>query len=411
MPSYKVTYFPVKALAEPIRMILSYAGQEFEDDRFDREDWPTKIKPTMPFGQVPVLEVDGKRINQSTAICRYLAKQYGLVGKDDWENLEIDSTVDTIHDMRSKIAGFFYEDDTNAEAKAKKKEVALKETVPFYLERLDAQVKKNNGYFVGGKLTWADFVFVGIIDYLNAMAGYNIIDKYDNLKSLNEKVLALPKIKEWVAKRPDIENFKKMPSYKLTYFNITGLGEPIRYLLSYGGVDFEDKRVSFDEWPALKSQMPMGQMPLLEIDGKKYNQSQAILRYLAKKFKVAGGDDDEAYEIDNAVDTMADMRIALATWHFEADAAAKERQKEKAFSKMDLVLGKLEETVKKNSGYLVRGKLSWADISLAAYNDFLSKVIGKSLVADYPELKKLIEKVSAVPNIKKYLEKRPVTQM
>lgn len=44
-----------------------------------------------------------------------------------------------------------------------------------------------------------------------------------------------------------------MPSYKLTYFNITGLGEPIRYLLSYGGVDFEDKRVSFDEWPALKS--------------------------------------------------------------------------------------------------------------------------------------------------------------
>lgn len=53
----------------------------------------------------------------------------------------------------------------------------------------------------------------------------------------------------------------------------------------------------------------MGQIPVLEIDGKKYNQSQAILRYLAKKFKVAGGDDEEAYEIDNAVDTMTDMRI------------------------------------------------------------------------------------------------------
>lgn len=205
MPSYKVTYFPVKALAEPIRLILSYAGQEFEDDRFDREDWPTKIKPTMPFGQVPVLEVDGKRINQSLAICRYLAKQYGLVGKDDWENLEIDSTVDTINDIRAKIAGFFYEDDANAEAKAKKKEVTLKETVPFYFERLDAQVKKNNGYFVGGKLTWAEFVFVGILDYLNFMAGYKIVDKYENLKSLNEKVLALPKIKEWVAKRPVTE--------------------------------------------------------------------------------------------------------------------------------------------------------------------------------------------------------------
>lgn len=54
----------------------------------------------MPFAQVPVLEVDGKKIHQSTAICRYLAKQYGLAGKDDWENLEIDMAVDTIHDFR-----------------------------------------------------------------------------------------------------------------------------------------------------------------------------------------------------------------------------------------------------------------------------------------------------------------------
>ena len=55
----------------------------------------------MPFGQVPVLEEDGKKINQSTAICRYLAKQFKLSGKDDWENLEIDATVDTIHDLRA----------------------------------------------------------------------------------------------------------------------------------------------------------------------------------------------------------------------------------------------------------------------------------------------------------------------
>lgn len=55
----------------------------------------------MPFGQVPVLEVDGKKIHQSTAICRYLAKQYGLLGTNDWENLEIDAAVDTIHDLRA----------------------------------------------------------------------------------------------------------------------------------------------------------------------------------------------------------------------------------------------------------------------------------------------------------------------
>ena len=40
MPNYKLTYFPVKALAEPIRFVLSYADIEFEDDRFDRDNWP-----------------------------------------------------------------------------------------------------------------------------------------------------------------------------------------------------------------------------------------------------------------------------------------------------------------------------------------------------------------------------------
>ncbi|XP_065201773.1 glutathione S-transferase isoform X2 [Planococcus citri] len=198
MTTYKLTYFPVKALGEPIRFLLSYGGVDFIDDRFDRNDWP-KIKKETPFGQVPVLEVNGKKVCQSTAISRYLAKQFGLVGKDDWENLEIDSTVDTIHDVRAKIAAHHYED--NAETKAKKLEAA-KELVPFYIERLDEQVKKNGGYFVGGKLTWADIFFVALLDYLNDMSGYDIIEKAENLKALKDKVLAVPKIKAWVDKRP-----------------------------------------------------------------------------------------------------------------------------------------------------------------------------------------------------------------
>lgn len=51
-------------------------------------------------GQMPVLEIDGKRIYQSSSICRYLAKQTGLDGSTDFENFEIDSIVDTINDFR-----------------------------------------------------------------------------------------------------------------------------------------------------------------------------------------------------------------------------------------------------------------------------------------------------------------------
>lgn len=43
-----------------------------------------------------------------------------------------------------------------------------------------------------------------------------------------------------------------MTKYKLTYFNFIALGEPIRYLLSYGGVDFEDNRIEWRDWPKIK---------------------------------------------------------------------------------------------------------------------------------------------------------------
>ncbi|TGZ53223.1 Uncharacterized protein DBV15_01566 [Temnothorax longispinosus] len=135
MPPYKLIYFPDIGLGEPIRFLLSYAGIEFVDERIHPNEWP-KIKPTMPFGKVPVLEVDGKKIDQSAAICRYLAKQCSLAGKNDWESLEIDATVDTMYDLRANIARFFYE--SNEQAKEEKLKAA-KETVPYYLERLDAQ--------------------------------------------------------------------------------------------------------------------------------------------------------------------------------------------------------------------------------------------------------------------------------
>jgi len=54
-----------------------------------------------PLGQLPVLEVDGKKMNQSISICRFLAKKVGLAGKTDYENYEIDSVIDTIVDLRT----------------------------------------------------------------------------------------------------------------------------------------------------------------------------------------------------------------------------------------------------------------------------------------------------------------------
>jgi glutathione S-transferase len=43
------------------------------------------------------------------------------------------------------------------------------------------------------------------------------------------------------------------PSYKVTYFPTKGWAEPIRFILSYGNLDFEDIRVPYEEWPAQKA--------------------------------------------------------------------------------------------------------------------------------------------------------------
>lgn len=40
--------------------------------------------------------------------------------------------------------------------------------------------------------------------------------------------------------------------YKLYYFNIKGLGEPIRMMLSYGNIAFEDHRLAPEEWAKQK---------------------------------------------------------------------------------------------------------------------------------------------------------------
>lgn len=51
-------------------------------------------------GQMPVLEVDGRRVHQSISMARYVAKRVGLAGDNEWENLIIDTAVDTVNDFR-----------------------------------------------------------------------------------------------------------------------------------------------------------------------------------------------------------------------------------------------------------------------------------------------------------------------
>uniref|UniRef100_A0A146KVM5 glutathione transferase n=1 Tax=Lygus hesperus TaxID=30085 RepID=A0A146KVM5_LYGHE len=204
MPTYKLTYFDVKGLAEGIRLLLSYMGKEFEDIRIpfslDPNSQWSKMKSELKLAKLPLLEIDGVELTQSTAICRYLADEAGLLGDNAWENLQIDIISGSVKDFAAEMAAMFREQDPDA--KAEKMKVFKEKTVPFYFNIFDDTVKNNNGYLANGKLSWVDLWFVGYAESIESVAESPLFDKYTNIKALKDKVYAIPSIKKWIDKRP-----------------------------------------------------------------------------------------------------------------------------------------------------------------------------------------------------------------
>lgn len=82
MAKLKLTYFDFHGgRGEPARLALSIGGIAFEDDRVSLPDWERR-KADMPFGALPVLEVDGQIVAQSNAINRYVGKLADLYPSD-----------------------------------------------------------------------------------------------------------------------------------------------------------------------------------------------------------------------------------------------------------------------------------------------------------------------------------------
>ncbi|RZC32435.1 GST N domain containing protein [Asbolus verrucosus] len=180
-PAYKLISFNGGGAAERIRFLFKYGNIDFEDLQ-------------TPFGQLPVLEHNGKQINQSVSIARYVAKQVKLAGKDDWENLEIDAIVNTLSDLRAR-----------RKKKKALKETVLNETIPYYLTRLDAIVQKNKGHLALGRLTWVDLYFACSVPNYTSFVRNDILSKYPNLKTLQNKVYAISVIKSWIETCPKTE--------------------------------------------------------------------------------------------------------------------------------------------------------------------------------------------------------------
>jgi glutathione S-transferase len=211
MPQYKLTYFNLRARAEVPRFLFALAGVEYEDNRIELSDWPKCDKESLgiPFGQLPILSIDGVVYCQSLCIARYLAEKFGYAGKTDLDKLRGDMIAHCVEDVVVLIAAIRKAE--NPETKERLRKKFKEEELHPTCEQLEKLLKQNgggDGYFVGDSLTWADLiVYQHLTSYIPVVPVelLSFIDDFPKLKALVDKVEKHPKIAAWIAKRPVTE--------------------------------------------------------------------------------------------------------------------------------------------------------------------------------------------------------------
>ncbi|GMT23182.1 hypothetical protein PFISCL1PPCAC_14479, partial [Pristionchus fissidentatus] len=188
------------------RQLFHISGTPFEDIRVPKEEWATlKAITAIPFGKVPLLEVDGEPLPQSFAINRYLANEYGFAGNSPFESAWIDALADAYKDYFDEIhdgIGVIFGIVPGGDKEKTRKEIfepARDKFFPALEQRLNDA--GSSGFLVGSSLTWVDLLVAEHFDVMSPLLpGY--FDVYPAIVAHHNKVHAVPKVKEWVAIRP-----------------------------------------------------------------------------------------------------------------------------------------------------------------------------------------------------------------
>ncbi|XP_069834892.1 glutathione S-transferase P 1-like [Dendropsophus ebraccatus] len=197
-----------------------------------------------------------------------------------------------------------------------------------------------------------------------------------------------------------------MSGYVLTYFPVRGRAEPIRLLLGDQGVSWDEEEVQFMDWfggkSEIKKEAVFGQLPQFKDGGFVLYQSNSILRYLGRKYGLAGSDNQESALIDMVNDGVEDLRLKftrLVFFEFESGKEKYETDLPNHLSAFERILSKNGEGKK----YLVGEKISYADYNLL---DLLQGHIHffPACLSSFPLLTALIERISSRPKLSEYLK-------
>ncbi|KAF9578799.1 hypothetical protein BGW38_005234 [Lunasporangiospora selenospora] len=206
--TYKFLYFPLNGRGETIRNLLAYGNVDYEDVI---ADWPAMKKDTR-FGCVPVLfetTASGTvlEFSESQAIERYLARKFGLLGSNEWEehlvNEYVNSVDTTAGNALTKILF------APVETRNKSAEEFYKSQLAPWIQIHEGHLKANggNGHYVGDKFSWADIKLSTAINVLLTMVPKGLEKEIEalinpeatpNIWKVREAALAHPSLGEWL---------------------------------------------------------------------------------------------------------------------------------------------------------------------------------------------------------------------
>lgn len=205
----KLTYFDVRGRAEVIRLILEEAGVTYHERRVTLGEWPA-LKPTLPFGQMPIYEEGELSIPHSHAIYRYLARKHHLYGRDESERIRCDIVNETFVDAQNTLAGFYWNPQF-----AERRDEFERTTLPELLDkvqRLFVQNANGEGYWVGDALTYVDFCAWHFLDYVRPFS-QRTLDRFAPLCAFKKRIESRPRIAAYLAsgRRPATQTVPLAP--------------------------------------------------------------------------------------------------------------------------------------------------------------------------------------------------------
>ena len=186
MADATLTYFKGRGRAETTRWMLAVNGIDFKQVALATPEDLAALRGSgkLPFDQIPLLEIDGLCLSQSSAMIRYLARRGDFYGDTDIDAVWCDMVAGAAADLAETAMQAAFQ-PTAAVAEAN-----LRRSFVKFGPRFEVRLVANGGqHMVGTRLSFADVVLAEVLTaYLEQVP--DILAETPGLANLQARITA-----------------------------------------------------------------------------------------------------------------------------------------------------------------------------------------------------------------------------